>query len=165
MTVNPKETLPPDNPTWPWSPATTAQGFLSGRWERRNGDVFAGGPPVVLSTEWSLTLPVSIGDIVGACGIVGRATSWAIVEGNGEGFWAIDSNGVVTVAGLGMFDGVIYEISVTASNANGTSIPASMFIRTILSGRRGAPLGPISPIAGGDDTGAKVSVSSGVPRS
>lgn len=28
------------NDTWPWTPATTAQGFLSGRWLRRDGNVY-----------------------------------------------------------------------------------------------------------------------------
>ena len=31
------------NPTWPWTGATTAQGFLSGRWLRRDGTVYSGG--------------------------------------------------------------------------------------------------------------------------
>lgn len=28
------------NDTWPWTSETTAQGFLSGRWLRRAGDVY-----------------------------------------------------------------------------------------------------------------------------
>lgn len=31
------------NDNWPWTPATTAQGFLSGRWLRRDGDIYGGG--------------------------------------------------------------------------------------------------------------------------
>lgn len=27
---------------WPWTPATLAQGFLSNRWLRRDGDVYGG---------------------------------------------------------------------------------------------------------------------------
>lgn len=30
------------NPTWPWTTETTTQGFLSGRWLRRDGDVYGG---------------------------------------------------------------------------------------------------------------------------
>lgn len=31
------------NPTWPWEPATLSQGFLSGRFERRDGTVYGSG--------------------------------------------------------------------------------------------------------------------------
>lgn len=31
------------NPTWPWEPATLTQGFLSGRFERRDGTVYGSG--------------------------------------------------------------------------------------------------------------------------
>lgn len=30
------------NDTWPWTSATTTQGFLSGRWLRRDGTVYGG---------------------------------------------------------------------------------------------------------------------------
>lgn len=39
--------FPPPRPrptgAWPWTPETTVQGFLSGRWLRRDGNVY-GGP-------------------------------------------------------------------------------------------------------------------------
>lgn len=30
------------SPTWPWTTQTTTQGFLSGRWLRRDGTVYGG---------------------------------------------------------------------------------------------------------------------------
>lgn len=34
---------PRDATTWPWTPATLTQGFLSGRWLRRDGNVYGPG--------------------------------------------------------------------------------------------------------------------------
>ena len=34
---------PRDAGSWPWTPDTVAQGFLAGRWLRRDGNVYGGG--------------------------------------------------------------------------------------------------------------------------
>lgn len=45
MPVNNETPVPAatPSPTWPWSTATDSQGFLSNRWERRDGDIYASG--------------------------------------------------------------------------------------------------------------------------
>jgi hypothetical protein len=44
---------------WPWAPGTLAQGFLGGRWNRRDGDVYA---TPVLRGVLASTYPVRGGD-------------------------------------------------------------------------------------------------------
>ena len=154
--------------TWPWAPATNTQGFLSSRWLRRDGAIYPTeplSPPEVLSATWTLDMPTVVGAIIGPCGFVGSVTNWAITEGNADGYWAISSTGLLTVASVGMFDGVIYEISVVASNGSGASAPTPMYIRTVAGGRTGLyALREPTPIAGGPDSAKKVDVPSGQPR-
>ena len=38
-----KAAAPRDASSWPWTPNTVNQGFLAGRWLRRDGNVYAGG--------------------------------------------------------------------------------------------------------------------------
>lgn len=149
------------SPTWPWTGATTTQGFLANRWLRRDGDVYGGNPslpPEVLSSFFILPMPTVVGAIVGGCGVVGNPTSWEIAADNPDGYWAISNRGLITVAALGMFDDVIYEIGVVARNVYGASAVTPIYIRPTVSG-----VGLL--IAGGEDAGAKVSTSSGEPRS
>lgn len=154
------------NDTWPWTSETTAQGFLSGRWLRRAGDAYASDrqPPQVLSMHWTLSMPTEVGAFVGTCGYIGLATQWEIVAGNQDGYWAISPLGVVSVAAVGMFDSVIYEISVKASNSFGSSAATEMFISTVL-GAEKTPYMYDPVVAGGEDENAEVSTSSGEPRS
>ena len=41
--VLPVGAQPRANPTWPWEPDTVSQGFLSGKYERRDGTVYGPG--------------------------------------------------------------------------------------------------------------------------
>ena len=41
--VLPPEAAPRVEGAWPWAPGTIAQGFLGGRWNRRDGNVYASG--------------------------------------------------------------------------------------------------------------------------
>ena len=38
--VSPRALTSPWWPDWPWAPATNNQGFITSRWQRRDGDVY-----------------------------------------------------------------------------------------------------------------------------
>ena len=52
--------VPLADPTWPWTPATLTQGFLSGRWLRRDGTVY--GPGVAPGQVRGVNSPVAPGE-------------------------------------------------------------------------------------------------------
>lgn len=130
ITDNPLQPAPLVDPL---PPGTMAQGFLSHRWNRRDGTAYGPRAPLeVLSLTWTLDMPTVVGASIGTCTCIGGiATRWNIVAGNDDGYWAISPSGAVTVAALGFYEEVIYEISVTASNPTQTSAPTEMFIRTV----------------------------------
>ena len=47
------------NPTWPWEPATLTQGFLAGRYERRDGTSYGAA---ATQDEANLNSPIAGGD-------------------------------------------------------------------------------------------------------
>jgi hypothetical protein len=87
--------------------------------------------PQVLSTTFSLQFPTYGGAPIGRCLARNNPDSWAIASGNDDLHWAIDNSGILTVFNIGgMFEGVHYEITVTAANEVGTSEPTEIFITT-----------------------------------
>ena len=47
------------NPTWPWEPATVTQGFLSGKYERRDGTVYGAS---ATKADSDINSPIQGGD-------------------------------------------------------------------------------------------------------
>lgn len=47
-------------PAWPWTPETLTQGFLAGRWLRRDGTVYGGG--ALGRTTQAANSPIAGGD-------------------------------------------------------------------------------------------------------
>jgi hypothetical protein len=89
-------------------------------------------PPVVISDTFNLTLPVTVGDIVGQCSATNNPTSWALVVG-GFGYFLVDINGQVIVTAQGqlyIMAGHTYNLNITASNAGGTSPSQLIFVVT-----------------------------------
>jgi hypothetical protein len=86
--------------------------------------------PVVLPATFSLQFPTYSSAFIGRCLARNFPLSWHITSGNEENYWAINDDGILTVFNIGMFGGVHYEISVTASNDVGDSEPESIFIST-----------------------------------
>lgn len=88
-----------------------------------------GAPPLVSSDTFSLTLPTSLGTVIGMITANGNPFRWAIIDGNKDNHWAINNYGLLTVGpnADGIFD-VLYEISVVATNNAGDSLPAEIYI-------------------------------------
>ena len=55
----PPRPQPRDAGSWPWTPDTVAQGFLAGRWLRRDGDVYGSAG---LRAESGPNSPIKGGD-------------------------------------------------------------------------------------------------------
>lgn len=80
-------------------------------------------PVITLPTNMGVTLPATANEVVQQLSATNSPTSWAITAGNGSGFFAISSGGLLSVASsytTGLAVGS-YSLTITATNSNGTS--------------------------------------------
>jgi hypothetical protein len=86
--------------------------------------------PVITPATFALTLPANLGDPVGTMTATNSPTSWAITGGNASGFYQISNGGVivVTAAGAAGITAGQNVLTITATNAGGTSTPANATI-------------------------------------
>jgi hypothetical protein len=116
--------------------ATNAAGSGSGI-----ASITAAGPPSITPASFNFNTPQSTGYTVGTLTATGSPTSWAITGGDSANLFAISNTGVITtrqaVSGAGS-----ETLSITATNANGSSAPATIPINWSVAsaGARYAPL-------------------------
>jgi hypothetical protein len=81
-----------------------------------------GSPPAVTNAKFSVPLPATSGESVGAVSATNTPTSWSITTGNSAGHFAIDSTGNITITSAGasgLVDGA-YNLAVQATNGSGS---------------------------------------------
>lgn len=93
--------------------------------------------PVVDPATFALALPVAAFDTVGICTASNSPTSWAIIGGDAAGNFLIVNSGVLTVSAADEANIVAqtYNLTVTASNADGTSPDAAIATNASLARR------------------------------
>jgi hypothetical protein len=113
---------------------------------RLHGTPASGGSvPVVSAATLYTYSPATSTQAVGTVTATNSPTSWAITGGNSAGDFAISSGGAITVTSQGQTDltgataAVAYTLTVTATNASGTSTGQSIPITVYADGFAGAP--------------------------
>jgi hypothetical protein len=87
-------------------------------------------PPVVTPATFDIVLPVAPADSVGIVQASGNPTAFAITGGNANGYYQIANSGLIVVTTAGS-TGIVAgtdTLTVTASNAGGTSPGATITI-------------------------------------
>jgi hypothetical protein len=121
--------------------ATNAAGSGSG-----TATITAAGAPVINPASFNFKTPRTTGYTIGTLTATGSPTSWAITGGDSANLFAISNTGVLTTR-QAVSGGGSETLSITATNANGTSAPASVAINW--SASAGVVAAPVSIGGGG----------------
>lgn len=82
--------------------------------------------PVVSTANFSLPASPGTDILIGTLTATNSPTSWAIVGGDPSGFFAVFANGTLRTSATINTPSGNYNLSITASNASGTSAPATI---------------------------------------
>lgn len=92
-----------------------------------------GAPVITPNQEFTVTRPLTAGQVVGTVLASGSPTSWAFSQGNANGYWAISNAGVITITeagAAGVTDGLLGP-KITATNEYGASTPETVYIDVV----------------------------------
>jgi hypothetical protein len=119
--------------------------------------------PVVSNASFTLTLPVTNGQVVGVMTATNSPTAWSITAGDPSGYYAISSAGVITVTSAGAAGITVGSASLTvqATNAGGAGSGTASITILPASGLRVINAGPFiisTPVTLGQVVGTVTAV-------